>query len=48
MQQLFEYSRLFLQLERSCKLFNGLNDFKVARYVLPNYTDHAIHPDHSF
>ncbi len=48
MLQLFEYSKLFLQLERSCKLFNGLDDFKVACYVFPNHTDHAIHSDHSY
>ncbi len=48
MLQFFEYSKLFFQLERSCKQFNGLDEFKVARYVFQNHTDHAIHSDHSF
>ena len=48
MLQLFEYSKLFLQLERSCKLFNGLDDFKVALYVWPNHMDDDIHSDHSY
>ncbi len=48
MLQLFEYLELFLELERSCKLLNGLDEFKVARYVFPNHSDHAIHSDHSF
>ncbi len=30
-----EYSKLFLQLQNSCKLFDGLDDFKVALYVCP-------------
>ena len=47
-QQLFEYSKLFLQLERSCKLFNGLDDFKVALYVCPNHMDDDIHSDHCY
>ena len=46
--QRFEYSKLFLHLERSCKLSNGLNDLKVGCYVFLNHTDHAIHSDHSF
>ena len=46
--QLFEYSKLFLQLERSCKLFNGLDDFKVALYVWQNHMDDDIHSDHSY
>ncbi len=31
-----------------CKLFNGLDDFKVAVYVCPNHTDNDIHSDHSY
>ena len=46
--QFFEYSKLFFHLERSCKLFNGLNDFKVTPYVCQNHTDDDIHSDHSF
>ncbi len=46
--QLFEYSKLFLQTERSCKLFNGLEDFKMALYVCPNHMDDDIHSDHSY
>ncbi len=26
-----------------CKLFNGLDDFKVALYVCPNHRDNEIH-----
>ena len=48
MLQLFEYSKLFLQLERSCKLFNSLDDLKVAHYVCPNHTDDDIYSDHSY
>ncbi len=48
MIQLFEYSKLFLQLARSCKLFNGLDDLKVVLYVCPNHTDDDIHSDHSY
>ncbi len=48
MLQLFEYSKLFLQLEMSCKLFNGPDDFKVALYVCPSHTDADIHSDHSY
>ncbi len=48
MVQLFEYSKLVLQLERSCKLFNGLDDFEVTLYVCPNHTDDDLHSDHSY
>ncbi len=48
MLQLFEYSKLFFELERSSKLFNGLDEFKVACYVFPNHIDHVIHPYTSF
>ena len=46
--QLFVYSKLFLQLGRSCKLFNGLDDFKVALFVCRNHTYDDIHSDHSY
>ncbi len=48
MLQLFEYSKLLLHLERSWKLSNGLNEFKVVRYVFLNHANHAIHSDHNF
>ncbi len=43
-----EYSKLFLQLQKSWKLINGLDDFKVALYVCPNHRDNDIHSDHSY
>ena len=48
MLQLFEYSKLFLQLGRSCELFIGPDDFKVARFVCLNHTDNDIQSDHSY
>ncbi len=47
-EKYFEYSKLFLQLQKSCKLFNGLDDFKVALNVCPNHRDNDIHSDHSY
>ena len=47
-EKYFEYSKLFLQLQKSYKLFNGLDDFKVALYVCPNHIDNDIHSDHSY
>ena len=51
MLQLFEYSKGLLQLGRSirsCRVFNGLDDLKVAVYVCPNHTDHDIYSDPNY
>ncbi len=31
-----------------CKLFNSLDDLKVAHYVCPNHTNDDIYSDHSY
>ncbi len=38
----------FSNIALSTWLLNGLDDFKVARYVFPDHTDHAIQSDHSY
>ena len=44
----FEYSKLFLQFCKRCKLSNDLDDFKVAPYICPNHTDIGIHSGHGY
>ncbi len=39
---------LFLQIQKGCKVSNGLDDFKVALDVGPNGIDGAIHSDHCY
>ena len=46
--QVFEYSKLFLQFGKWCKLSNGLDDFKEALYICPNHIDIDIHSDHGY
>ena len=48
MVQIFEYSKLFLQLERSCKLDNSLDNFKVTLDNCTDHTDDGIHSDHTY
>ncbi len=48
LSQLFEYSKLFLQLNKWWKVSNALDHFKVALYTCPNHTDHGIHSDHAY
>ncbi len=46
--QVFEYSKLFLQVYKWWKVSNGLDDFKVTLYICPNYMNDDIHSDHGY
>ena len=47
-EKYFEYLKLLLQIQKSYKLSNGVDDFKVALYVCPTHIDNDIHSDHSY
>ena len=39
---------LFVRGRNSFEYSKSLNDFKVALYIYPNYTDICIHPDNGY